>query len=114
MHHSSIKQQSVAKKEPQRCQHLIAVHESKKIFYLCHIVDTQAAPLLAIFNISYHIAYNILFTILLFMYITILGGAIGWWRIYLRRNSLHTDGQMDGWTDDSLIFSSIGLETVVL
>ncbi len=32
MHHSSIKQQSVAKKEPQRCQHLIAIHESKKKF----------------------------------------------------------------------------------
>ncbi len=47
---------------------------------------------------SYHIAYNILFTILLFMYITILGGAIGWWRIYLCRNSLHTDGRMDGRT----------------
>jgi hypothetical protein len=32
MRHSSIKQQSVAKKEPQRCQHLIAVHESTKKF----------------------------------------------------------------------------------
>jgi hypothetical protein len=64
---------------------------------------------LAIFNISYYIAYNILFTILLFMYITILGGTIGWWRIYLHRNSLHTDGGTDGWTDDSLIFSSIGI-----
>jgi hypothetical protein len=32
MHHSSIKQQSVAKKEPQCHQHLIAVHESKKKF----------------------------------------------------------------------------------
>jgi hypothetical protein len=50
-----------------------------------------------------------LFTILLFMYITILGGAIGWWRIYLRRNSLHTDEGTEGWTDDSLIFSSIGI-----
>jgi hypothetical protein len=64
--------------------------------------------ILAIFNISYHIAYNILFTILMFMYIAILGGAIGWWRIYLCRNSLHTDGGTVGWTDNSLIFSSIG------
>ena len=32
MCHSSIKQQSVAKKEPQRRQHLIAVHELKKKF----------------------------------------------------------------------------------
>jgi hypothetical protein len=32
MCHSSIKQQSVAKKEPPRRQHLIAVHESKKKF----------------------------------------------------------------------------------
>jgi hypothetical protein len=53
----------------------------------------SAAPLLAIFKISHHIAYNILFTILLFMYITILSGTIGWWRIYLGRNSLHTDGR---------------------
>jgi hypothetical protein len=32
MCHSSIKQQSVAKKEPQHRQHLIAGHESKKKF----------------------------------------------------------------------------------
>ncbi len=32
MRHSSIKQQSVAKKEPQCHQHLIAVHELKKQF----------------------------------------------------------------------------------
>jgi hypothetical protein len=32
MRHSSIKQRSVAKKEPQRRQHLIAVHKSKKKF----------------------------------------------------------------------------------
>ncbi len=32
MRHLSIKQQSVAKKEPQRRQHLIAVHELKKQF----------------------------------------------------------------------------------
>jgi hypothetical protein len=32
MHHSSIKQRSVAKKEPQCRHHLIAVHEAKKKF----------------------------------------------------------------------------------
>ncbi len=32
MRHSSKKKQSVAKKKPQRHQHLIAVHESKKTF----------------------------------------------------------------------------------
>ena len=32
MRHSSIKQQSVAKKEPQQRQYLIAVHESKTKF----------------------------------------------------------------------------------
>jgi hypothetical protein len=79
----------------------------------------SGVPLLAIFNISYHIVYNILFTILLFIVfnvvldicITILGSAIGWWRIYLRRNSLHTDGGTDGQMDDSLIFSSIGKDS---
>jgi hypothetical protein len=36
MRHSSIKQQSVAKKEPQCRQHLIAVHELKKKFVKLH------------------------------------------------------------------------------
>jgi hypothetical protein len=46
MRHSSIKQQSVPKKEPQRRQHLIAVHESKKKFVkLCRSVHLQIKAL---------------------------------------------------------------------
>jgi len=46
MRHSSIKQQSVAKKEPQSRQHLIAVHESKKKFVkLCRSVRLQIKAL---------------------------------------------------------------------
>ncbi len=46
MRHSSIKQQSVAKKEPQCCQHLIAVHESKKKFVkLCRSARLQIKAL---------------------------------------------------------------------
>ena len=45
MRHSSIKQRSVAKKEPQRRQHLIAVHESKKKFELCRSVHLQIKAL---------------------------------------------------------------------
>ncbi len=46
MRHLSIKQQSVAKKESQRHQHLIAVHESKKKFVkLCRSVRLQIKAL---------------------------------------------------------------------
>ena len=46
MRHSSIKQQSVAKKEPQCRQHLIAVHELKKKFVkLCRSVRLQIKAL---------------------------------------------------------------------
>ena len=46
MRHSSIKQQSVAKKEPQSRQHLIAVHESKKKFVkLCRSIRLQIKSL---------------------------------------------------------------------
>ena len=46
MRHSSIKQQSVAKKEPQRHQNLIAVHELKKKFVkLCRSVRLQIKAL---------------------------------------------------------------------
>jgi hypothetical protein len=58
---------------------------------------------LAIFNVSYHIVFNILLTILLFtvdisyniaykILSTILYYHNGSWQIYLRRNSLHTEG----------------------
>jgi hypothetical protein len=46
MRHSSIKQQSVAKKETQCRQHLIAVHELKKKFVkLCRSVCLQIKAL---------------------------------------------------------------------
>jgi hypothetical protein len=46
MCHSSIKQQSVAKKERQRRQHLIVVHESKKKFVkLCCSIRLQIKAL---------------------------------------------------------------------
>ncbi len=56
---------------------------------------------MAIFNISYHIAYNILFTILLFMYIPYLavplvGGRFTYVGIPYTQTDGRTDGRMDG------------------
>ncbi len=55
---------------------------------------------MAIFNISYHIAYNILFTILLFMYIPYLAvPLVGGRFTYVGIPYTQTDGRTDGWTD---------------
>ncbi len=71
---------------------------------------------LAIFNISYNIANKILFTIQMInvdisynivykILITILYYHTGQWRIYLCRNSLHTDGHQTKYCIQKILFT---------